>query len=157
MSFLSILLTTIVIPVWIIILVGSAFHTWLYWKYKVPIFDWNAETGIKHITHDTNKQIGTSPEGKPEPHYIWAKRTDTYKQTHTSWKVNRIVLEFAGIFIGWNLLTFSVYHFLTSKVNGLMDLENLWNLILAFIIGLVGFFGRMPSVIESVQDWFKRK
>jgi hypothetical protein len=130
----------------------------------VEIFDWNSEFGVTHhvvnIPDVTKTLDGKSKKVERDKNgnfkEIWMLRKEIYKNTHCSWKINRFILEWTCLFTGWCLLFFVISTFLKLLADDKPDIKNLWNLLLTLIMGLVGFFGRLPSVIESVQSWFKK-
>lgn len=147
------------------ILIYISFHPffWLsliqeliFWFYKVEIFNWNPQNRLMDLVSINKNPISVNKkDGKEQILREWQDFRKVYKKAPLSWKIYRFILEFICIFIGWNLFALFVH-----KFNQLWyphaDIGNLWNLILLLIIALIGIAGKLPIIIDSVQDWFKR-
>lgn len=153
MNYYSFLTMNICLPYWIVILILSVIQQVVFWIWKSDIFDWNPELKYMHPVVRTSKK--KSPYFDKNNWQIkWKNRKDTYKNAPVAWKLYRFVLEFLGVFIGWNLISTFVIIFLNRDLN--LDTSDSWSLLLLLIIGLIGISGRLPVIIDSVQDWFKK-
>lgn len=141
-----------------IIFVFSFIQELVFWCWKIDIFDWNAETGSMHLKHIIEKRgkIKKNKEDKFDIGYECADRKETYKCAPPAWKIYRFIIELVGIFIGWVLLLFVYNGIVAIEASRFKDIGGAWALVFALIVGLVGIFGRLPVIIDSVQSWFKR-
>lgn len=144
---------------WIFSLVLALIQEGIFWFWKADIFDWNPETGYMYLKDKTKNPLKKNSNDEQIRTKFWQDRKKTYDEDRKKRKLGniyRFILEMIGVFIGWNLIYFFVIKFFCLEVNLNADLGNLWNLLILLIVGLIGISGRIPVIIDSVQDWFKR-
>ncbi|HKB88750.1 MAG TPA: hypothetical protein VKC53_03820 [Patescibacteria group bacterium] len=133
----------------------SLFQELVFWNWKTQIFNWNPQNReMDKVTLTSNRVNLNKKDGKEQDVHEWRDIKDVYSEAPLVWKIYRFILELVGIFVGWNLIYFAVMRFIQLQYE--QDIGNLWNLLLALILGLIGIAGRIPVIVDSVQDWFKR-
>lgn len=128
---------------WSILLFGSFLQEIVFSAKEVEIFSWNPENGYK-----TKKNLF-------KEQWQWEDRRKIMEERPCSQRIYRFLLGWLCLFVGWLILLPLIMN-LASSFNDCCSNRYTFNDVLVLILGLVGISGRLPVIIDSVQEWFKR-
>lgn len=115
----------------------------LLFKYKAEIFDYNSELGFNTIAQKTNKG---------SIFYYTKDKRKAHSSSPIVTKAWRLLSIMIGTAIGWILLWF----LLEQRLNYLSNPNIYWEDFALFLLSYIGISGRLNTIPESVQQWFKR-
>lgn len=146
------------LPLPLLLLLISLIQEIIFWKWKVEIFDWNPETKdlYPEVVTEEGEELPTDKNEVPTRKLRWKSRKEIYRESPCAWRIYRFILETGGIFVGWYLLIFTYKAFMSVEISGFENISGILSLLMALIIGLIGVSGRIPIIIDSVQEWFRR-
>lgn len=120
------------------------FQGFLLAIYRIEIFDYNAELGFYTLAKKVTR------EGKVV-HFLRDKR-QAYKESPCVQKIWILFTRVLGVCIGWIML----WLLIDKRLDYFHKSEIKWEDLALFTLAYVGVSGRLPTIAESVQDWFKR-
>lgn len=115
----------------------------LFTKWQTEIFDWNPEL-------EFNTFAKTAKRGKE--YLLLQDKREAYKIAPKSWVWARRIKMFLGVIVGWILLWF----ILEKRLNYFSKTDVKFEDIALFILALVAIAGRLSTIADSVQEWFRR-
>lgn len=128
---------------WAFLLMGI-FEGSLLTYYRLQIFDWNTELGYNTVASKTGRRYQNSEIVK----YLKDKRAPEIPIARKVW----IFLSIStGTTIGWILLWLLLFNVkVLEKTN--FSFED----IAIFLLTYIGVSGKLHTIPETVQEWFRR-
>ncbi|MBI5151317.1 MAG: hypothetical protein HZA34_01955 [Candidatus Pacebacteria bacterium] len=120
------------------------FEGLILYIYRVDIFDYNSELGFNTLAKNVNR--------KGEQIYFLRNKKIAYNESPTAQKIWIFLTRILGVVLGWILLWFLLDKRLAYFSNNLIQ----WEDFALFLLAYIGISGRLPTIPESVQDWFKK-
>ena len=119
-------------------------HGILLCIFRVKIYDWNPELGFNTLTK-------TAKKGKE---FLGNKDKRSAYKTERPWpqRIEGWIHTVLGTIIGWVLLWF----LLEKRLDYFSNIDIKFEDIALFILAYVALKGRLPTIADSVQEWFRR-
>ena len=139
-------------PILVLIII-SLVQAYIYSICSVEIFDWNPENGFM-----SEKGIFTFKNGNTIKDNTWEDRRYTIACSPCINKLYRFFLQFIGVLAGWFLISFALDRSGVTHILNIADTNRgtLLDIPLTLVTGLVGAAGRIPNIIDTVQNWIKK-
>lgn len=128
---------------WVFLLIGL-FEGLVLTILRIDIFDFNTELEYNTIAYKQGEMF----QGSEIVKYLQDKRMIKLPTTKKVWIFLSIT---TGTILGWSLTWFLFF-----RVDILTKSDVSWEDLAILLLAYIGISGRLHTIAESVQDWFKR-